>query len=144
MFNALAPAFARSYAQLRVHQYTTLAALAFRSGHDYWGWRFTGLALHYVQDLTQPYHASAAPGERLPGMVWANLLDKLGFPGRKAGLIVLQSTRHFVMENYQTRRLLASAQAGQDIGKEAVTEPDLAERLHEVCRNILVLKLHAL
>lgn len=114
VFNTLAPAFARSYAQLRVHQYTTLAALAFRSGHAYWGWRFTGLALHYVQDLTQPYHASAAPGERLPGMVWANLLDKLGFPARKAGLVVLQSNRHFVMENFQTRRLLAAAHAGQD------------------------------
>ncbi|MCZ8235090.1 MAG: hypothetical protein ACK520_17215 [Inhella sp.] len=127
VFNALAPAFARSYAQLRVHQYTTLAALAFRSGHDYWGWRFTGLALHYVQDLTQPYHASAAPGERLPGMVWANLLDKLGFPGRKAGLIVLQSNRHFVMENYQTRRLLASAQAGQD----TVLEQALRDTQHD-------------
>ncbi len=118
VFNTLAPAFARSYAQLRVHQYTSLAALAFRTGHTYWGWRFTGLALHYVQDLTQPYHASAAPGERLPGMVWANLLDKLGFPSRKAGLVVLQSNRHFVMENFQTRRLLAAAQAGQDTALE--------------------------
>jgi hypothetical protein len=39
-----------------------LSELAFRSGHPYWGWRFAGLALHYVQDLTQPYHASLAPG----------------------------------------------------------------------------------
>ncbi|RVT88081.1 phospholipase [Inhella crocodyli] len=118
VFNTLAPAFARSFAQLRVHQYTTLAALAFRTGHAYWGWRFTGLALHYVQDLTQPYHASAAPGERLPGMLWANVLDKLGWPDRKAGLVVLQSNRHFVLENFQTRRLLAAAQAGEDTANE--------------------------
>jgi len=118
VFNALAPAFARSFAQLRVHQYTTLAALAFRTGHAYWGWRFTGLALHYVQDLTQPYHASAAPGERLPGMLWANVLDKLGWPDRKAGLVVLQSNRHFVLENFQTRRVLAAALAAEDTDNE--------------------------
>ncbi len=118
VFNALAPAFARSFAQLRVHQYSTLAALAFRTGHSYWGWRFTGWALHYVQDLTQPYHASAAPGERLPGMLWANVLDMLGMPDRKAGLVVLQSNRHFVLENFQTRRLLAAAMSGTDTNNE--------------------------
>ncbi|MFN4116290.1 MAG: hypothetical protein ACK4F7_07305 [Inhella sp.] len=118
VFNSLAPAFARSFAQLRVHQYSGLAALAFRTGHAYWGWRFTGLAMHYVQDLAQPYHASAAPGARLPGMVWANLLDKLGRPDRKRGLVVLQSNRHFVLETYQTRLLLAAAQAGRDGANE--------------------------
>lgn len=118
VFNGLAPAFARSFAQLRVHQYSGLAALAFRTGHAYWGWRFTGLAMHYVQDLAQPYHASAAPGARLPGMVWANLLDKLGWPDRKRGLVVLQSNRHFVLETYQTRLLLAAAQAGRDGANE--------------------------
>lgn len=118
VFNSLAPAFARSFAQLRVHQYSGLAALAFRTGHAYWGWRFTGLAMHYVQDLAQPYHASAAPGARLPGMVWVNLLDQLGFPERKAGLVVLQSNRHFVLETYQTRLLLAAAQAGRDTANE--------------------------
>ncbi len=118
VFNRLAPAFARSFAQLRVHQYSSLAALAFRSGHPYWGWRFTGLAMHYVQDLAQPYHASAAPGARLPGMVWANLLDKLGWPDRKAGLIVLQSNRHFVLETYQTRLLLAAAEGRHDTANE--------------------------
>jgi hypothetical protein len=118
VFNTLAPAFARSFAQLRVHQYSSLAALAMRTGHAYWAWRFTGLAMHYVQDLTQPYHASAAPGARLPGMVWANLLDKLGLPDRKAGLVVLQSNRHFVLETYQTQLLLAAARGRQQTANE--------------------------
>lgn len=118
VFNRLAPALARSYAQLRVHQYRGLAVLAFRTGHPYWGWRFTGLAMHYVQDLAQPYHASAAPGARLPGMIWANLLDAIGFPDRKAGLVVLQSNRHFVLETYQTRLLWDAARAGQDTANE--------------------------
>jgi hypothetical protein len=52
----------RTYPLLRIQQYRGLSELAFRNGHPYWGWRFAGLALHYVQDLTQPYHASLAPG----------------------------------------------------------------------------------
>lgn len=116
VFNTLAPGFARTFTQLRVHQYSTLAQLAFETGHRYWGWRFAGLALHYLQDLTQPYHASAAPGERLSGMLWAELLAKLGSPGRKQGLIVLQSNRHFVLEKYQTQLVLAAALARRDDG----------------------------
>ena len=114
VFNRLAPAFTRSLAPLRFHQYSTLAALAFRSGHDYWGWRFSGLALHYVQDLAQPYHASAAPGASLGTMLWANLLAMVGLPDRKAGLVVLQSNRHFVLERFQTQWALAATQSGQD------------------------------
>lgn len=118
VFNALAPAFARTFTALRTHQYLGLARLAFTVGHPYWGWRFTGLALHYLQDLSQPYHASAAPGERLPAMIWANTLDKLGFPERKAGMVVLQSNRHFVLEKYQTHLLLAAAVQRIDTANE--------------------------
>lgn len=118
VFERLAPAFARSFAQLRVHQYADLSRLAFEIGHDYWGWRFAGLALHYVQDLTQPYHASAAPGERLGGMLWAELLSRLGAPARKAGLVVLQSNRHFVLERFQTQRVLAGALTGREGANE--------------------------
>ncbi|PTT79403.1 phospholipase, partial [Pelomonas sp. HMWF004] len=65
VFNTLAPSFARTFAELRVQQYGGLAVLAWQTGHAYWGWRFAGLALHHVEDLTQPYHASAAPGATL-------------------------------------------------------------------------------
>lgn len=46
----------------RLELFTRLARFAFRTGHDYWGWRFGAWALHYVQDLTQPYHTRAFPG----------------------------------------------------------------------------------
>ena len=114
LFERLAPAFARTFAAWRVEQYRGLARLAFETGHPYWGWRFAGWALHHVQDLTQPYHASAAPGSSTAGMVWAELLAKLGMPERKRGLIVLQSNRHFVLEKYQTQLLLAAAREGRD------------------------------
>lgn len=124
VFNTLAPSFRRTYAALRVDQYRRLAKLAFETGHSYWGWRFAGWALHHVQDLTQPYHASAAPGSSTTGMVWVELLAKLGFPDRKRGLIVLQSNRHFVLEKYQTQLLLASAQSGQDGAIEQALRDD--------------------
>ena len=60
-----APFLARTYPEMRVQQYLGLARFAFESGHDYWGYRFLGWALHYVQDLTQPYHSKALP-ERTP------------------------------------------------------------------------------
>ena len=98
VFDTLAPSLTRSLVELRVAQFSALARLAFGTGHAYWGWRFAGLAAHYVQDLTQPYHASAAPGESLPGMLWANTAAALGMPAAKQALVILQATlqSHFL------------------------------------------------
>lgn len=114
VFNTLAPSFARTFTELRVQQYGGLAVLAWQTGHAYWGWRFAGLALHHVQDLTQPYHASAAPGASLPYMMWVNLKAQLGAPADRQGLVVLQSNRHFVLEQFQTRWIMAAARRQQD------------------------------
>lgn len=114
IFETLAPSFARTFTELRVQQYGGLAMLAWRTGHAYWGWRFAGLALHHVQDLTQPYHASAAPGASLPHMMWVNLKAQLGVPADRQGLVVLQSNRHFVLEQFQTRWIMEAARQRQD------------------------------
>ncbi len=45
----------------RVELFLRLARLAFSTGHPYWGYRFTAWGTHYVQDLSQPYHARAVP-----------------------------------------------------------------------------------
>ena len=39
--------------------------LAFAHGEEYWGWRFLANALHYLQDLHQPFHA----GQITPGIL---------------------------------------------------------------------------
>ncbi|MFG6413870.1 hypothetical protein ACG02S_08180 [Roseateles sp. DC23W] len=114
VFNTLAPSFARTFTELRVQQYGGLAVLAWQTGHAYWGWRFAGLALHHVQDLTQPYHASAAPGATLRYMMWVNLKAQLGAPADRQGLVVLQSNRHFVLENFQTRWIMDNARRRRD------------------------------
>lgn len=109
-----APFIKRTFPLLRIHQYSGLAALAFRSGHNYWGWRFTGLALHYIQDLTQPYHANLAPGDSTIRMISANLLSMAGMPKQRDDLIVLLSNRHLALEKYQNELLMASARAKKD------------------------------
>jgi hypothetical protein len=82
----------------RIHLYQSLAALAFETGHDYWGWRFMGWALHYIGDLTQPYHADPLPGVSLMSSIW------LVIQGKTADAIQLVSNRHGVLESYQLQR----------------------------------------
>ena len=111
---AAAPFIKRTFPQLRSNQFSTLAALAFRTGHPYWGWRFAGLSLHYLQDLTQPYHASLAPGDSLGKLLTANALAMLGMPGMKNDMIVLLSNRHLALEKYQSELLRNAATQKQD------------------------------
>lgn len=97
-----APQLRRTYPQLRHHQFAALAQLAFRSGHPYWGWRFTGLALHYLQDLTQPYHATVMPGASTLRMLGISVLAKLGMQRPWDEAIVLLSNRHLAAEAFQS------------------------------------------
>jgi hypothetical protein len=105
-----APFVARTHVLLRFHQFLTLAQLAFRTGHPYWGWRFAGNAIHYVQDLTQPYHASLLPGISTPRMLAINLMAMLGWTRMKDDIIVLLSNRHFALERYQVQMLDRAAE----------------------------------
>ena len=113
-----APFLKKTFPLWRVHQYTGLAALAWRTGHPYWGWRFAGLALHYVQDLTQPYHASVSPGDGTLKLIGTNLLAMAGMPRKKNELVVLLSNRHLALEKYQTQLLRRAALAQQDTAIE--------------------------
>ncbi len=113
-----APFIKKTFPLFRAHQFTGLAALAFQTGHPYWGWRFTGLALHYVQDLTQPYHASLSPGNSSVKLIGINLLAMAGLPGMKDDMIVLLSNRHLALEKYQNELLYNAAQVGQETALE--------------------------
>jgi hypothetical protein len=109
-----APFLKKTFPLLRIHQYSSLAKLALRTGHAYWGWRFAGLALHYVQDLTQPYHASLSPGKSAIKLIGINLLAMAGFARLKDEMIVLLSNHHFLLEKYQHQWLYQAAQARQE------------------------------
>ncbi|MEW6057526.1 MAG: hypothetical protein AB1540_13015, partial [Bdellovibrionota bacterium] len=49
----------------RAALYFKLALQAGKAGHAFWAHRFLGWGLHYVQDLSQPYHASQFASFRL-------------------------------------------------------------------------------
>lgn len=95
----------RTYPEYRIHLYQTLAVHALKTGHAYWGWRFAGWALHYVGDLTQPYHSAVLPGVGLPSMLWINAVAMIGFPQLKNQAITLVSNRHLSIEHYQYYRV---------------------------------------
>lgn len=85
----------KTYPEIRIHQYMELAKFAFKTGHPYWGWRFLGWGLHYVQDMTQPYHTKVLPGFGTIRMLYINLSQK-----RKAVAVNNLSDRHLSFENY--------------------------------------------
>jgi hypothetical protein len=114
-----APFVGRTYPFLRVQQFFMLSRLAFRTNHAYWGWRFAGMAMHYVQDLTQPYHASLLPGVSTFRMIAANLADIVGWKAPKAAMVVLASNRHLAFERYEALLIHRNTAAG---GKSPLIE----------------------
>ena len=92
-----APFTQKSLLPYRVMLYENLARFAFAKGHDYWGWRFAGWALHYLGDMTQPYHASLLPSKTTAQILWLNLT---GSVDDKAKALVLLSNRHVLLEDY--------------------------------------------
>jgi hypothetical protein len=58
---AMVPDLRRSFMEQRIRVFLALARAAFDHRVRYWGWRFTAWAMHYLQDLTQPYHARPFP-----------------------------------------------------------------------------------
>jgi hypothetical protein len=90
----------RTYPRYRVHQFTSLARYAFKTGHPYWGYRFLGWGLHYVGDLTQPYHTRVLPNYGALSMIWINIKSMLGFGQAKIDAIERISSRHTAIEQY--------------------------------------------
>ncbi len=93
-----APFLKQSYVEYRIYLYKELSKLAFETGHDYWGWRFMGWGLHYLGDLSMPYHTTALPGYSALRMLWIYLLDILGWSTPKNNAVQLSSNRHLAIE----------------------------------------------
>jgi hypothetical protein len=82
----------------RVEMFTRLAELAFSTGHDYWGWRFSAWAVHYVQDLAQPYHSKALPSATSAFYYRYVVSPRKEFLTERA--TQLAANRHFLYEDY--------------------------------------------
>ena len=110
------PGLHRTFLALRNYQFSTLAALAFRTGHAYWGWRFSGLALRYLQDLTEPYRARLSPNDASIKLLGAQTLAALGFGSMKSDYLALRSNRIRVLAKYQSELMDNLAQNKSDCG----------------------------
>lgn len=120
-----APFLRECYPEYRIHFFKSLSRFAFDHGQDYWGWRFMGWSLHYLGDLSQPYHTAALPGYTTMQMLWVNLLDMLGFPKPQANAVQLASNRHMALETFEGI-VLADAVRANDL-----QDPTLAALLAE-------------
>lgn len=121
------PDLLRTYPQWRVSLYRALSRFAFETGHDYWGWRFAGWGLHYIGDLTQPYHAHPLPGVSTIAALWAVAR------GESEAAIQLVSNRHGVLESYQYQRVQAALEekAWENVILAAVVEGEPVPRFDE-------------
>jgi hypothetical protein len=58
-FQALGMKFGMATESVHIHM--DLARKAFKSGNDYWGWRYLSRCTHYLADLGNPFHVHAVP-----------------------------------------------------------------------------------
>lgn len=98
---AFGPFLKKTYPEYRISLFKALAEYAFATGNDYWGWRFMGWGMHYLGDLSMPYHTAPLPGTSAARMIWINLKAILGFPKSKNDAVQLVSNKHSVLEQYQ-------------------------------------------
>lgn len=79
----------------RIIHFWNLAREAFQKRDYYWGFRFFAYSLHYLQDLTQPFHAYPMP----LGNVIKNIfnLEKV---------IAQGENHHYTLEDYQEYQIL--------------------------------------
>lgn len=116
---SVAPWARRSMVQARYYQFSTLASLALRTGHDYWGWRFAGLALYYLQNLTHPYFARLAPGESSVALLGYHTLARLGMPAMRKERIRSITNQRVALTGVQAALVSSSKAALQDQGQDA-------------------------
>jgi|WetSurMetagenome_2_1015567.scaffolds.fasta_scaffold99378_2 hypothetical protein len=92
-----------TYLDYRIFLYKSLSEFAFKNNQPYWGWRFLGWGMHYVGDVSMPYHMKPLPGVSTLRMLWINLKAIIGLPGAKERAVQLVSNRHTVLEEFQVQ-----------------------------------------
>jgi hypothetical protein len=116
---SVAPWARRSMVRARYYQFSTLASLALRTGHDYWGWRFAGLALYYLQNQTHPYFARLAPGESSMALLGYYTLARLGMPAQRKDRIRAIANQRVALTGVQAALVSSSKTALQAQDQDA-------------------------
>jgi hypothetical protein len=105
---AVLPRLNESYPEYRAYLYLSLSRFAAENKHPYWAAIFLGWGLHYIQDMTQPYHSKIAYGLETNAVLSA--LAELGKKNYQpfTELQTLQANRHSILENL-TNIILSSS-----------------------------------
>ncbi|MEW6531001.1 MAG: hypothetical protein AB1473_09210 [Thermodesulfobacteriota bacterium] len=135
LLKAILPRLRTNFVEERVRLFFGLAQPAFAAGIDYWGWRFTAWGMHYLQDMTQPYHAKI-----FPFPLWRVLLrvirerDRKSFAERNKNLLrnrhlAFEGIIHFLLNEAskkdRSHALLRALKGDDDFG--AITIPAAIE-----------------
>lgn len=84
----------------RAQLFLDLSRKAKKAGHNYWSIRFLASALHYLEDLTQPFHASQVPTKNF---ILMTLQEDLKLRSMKNFVLEAQhivTYYHFSFEDY--------------------------------------------
>ncbi len=73
----------------RANHFFEMSKVAFERDDNYWGFRFAARAIHYLEDLSQPYHTYPAP---------LDVLFKKFFKVKK--LTILITNAHYGFEDF--------------------------------------------
>lgn len=124
------PFLKKTLPEYRINQFKALAKFALENDNPYWGYRFMGWGMHYLGDLSMPYHSVALPGVSALKMIWTNIKAMIGFPRSKDNAVQIVSNRHSVLEQFQWQ-ILRNAYEG-----ELKTEHPFIQALQNPINNI--------
>lgn len=99
------PFLKQTYIDYRIFLYKALSEFAFKHNQLYWGWRFMGWGMHYVGDVSMPYHMKPLPGVSTSRMLWINAKAMMGATRARDNAVQLVSNRHTVFEEFQVQVL---------------------------------------
>jgi len=120
------PFLKQTYLDYRLYLYKALSEFAFQNNQPYWGWRFMGWGMHYMGDVSMPYHMRPLPGVSTARMMWTNLKAIIGFPKAKDNAVQLVSNRHTVFEEFEVQSVR------QALRENNVNHPFLAALVNPV------------
>lgn len=150
LVDVFAPYLKQGYPEFRINQYLNLSVFAFSTGHPYWGYRFLGWALHYAQDLAQPYHSTLSPNISTLRLLYVDALKLMGLVSFEQNLIQLLTNKHNSLENYEYF-YLTSRFASQDKNNATIKalsnsalDPWYPSYYHKYPREVIAKESHAL
>lgn len=103
LVRTFAPKFLEGMVEERMELFGRLSKVAYENGHKYWAYRFAAWAMHYIQDMAQPYHSKTIPSAGF--FYYLNYVFSFGIIGDSKKEIetkttMLMKNRHFLYEDF--------------------------------------------